>query len=219
MIIRQHTAIGSIVGATVVFFAGLLISAENFFHGAQFNLKAAVISHLASPAMNPHGYLPAVLGTAIAVILLLPPAIFIYQRLAVTQPRLSKTGFAFISTGVLCAIIIGGLSPAPYTYDHVHIPMAFAIFICLSAGTLLFTVAANRLVSPQHKAMGWMLLSSTIFLVAVLLFILFLYFTPRFFDENIWLRNRAVYEWALSACIAVCTIALVLALGKFAPQK
>jgi len=219
MIIRRHTAVGSILGATVVFFAGLAISAESFFTGAQFNLKAAVISHLESPVMNPHGYLPAVLGTVIAVILLLPPAIFIYQRLAVTQPGLSKTGFAFISIGILCAIIIGGLSPAPYTYEHVHIPMAFAIFICLSAGTLLYTVAAYLYVSPQHKVIGRILLCSVIFLIAVLLFILFLYFTPQFFDENIWLRNRAVYEWALSACIAVCTIALVLALGKFTPQK
>lgn len=219
MIIKRHTAIGTILTATVIFFIGLLISARIFFAGASFNLKTAVISHLQSRAMNPHGYLPAVLGTAIAVILLLPPAIFIYNHVVISQSVLSKAGLAFIGLGIFGAIVIGILSPAPNIYEHVHIPLAFAIFTSLTAGIVIYMIAACRLVFPRHKAMGWALLCSIVFLVAVLLFILFLYFTPQFFDENSWLRNRALYEWTLSACLAACTVALILVLAKFAPAN
>lgn len=219
MIIKRRTAIGSILAATALFFIGLLVSAHIFFAGASFNLKTAVISHLQSRTMNPHGYLPAVLGTAMAVILLLPPAIFIYNHVVISQPALSKAGLTSIGVGVLGAIAIGILSPAPNIYEHVHIPLAFAIFISLTAGIAIYMISACRLIFLRHKVMGWILLCSIVFLIAVLLFILFLYFTPQFFDENSWLRNRALYEWALSACLAACTVALILVLAKFAPAN
>lgn len=197
------------MGAICIFFGSLLFSAHFYFYKAAFNLKTAVISHLQSPIINPQGYLIASVGAAIAAALLFPAAIFIGQHLAILHPKLTQVGLTIFVLGILETIVTGVLSPFPSLYEYVDLPLAFATFISLTAGIVIFLVVMLQL-GWQRKVWRWGLLFSLIFLVAVLVFTLFLYFTPGFFDEKSWLRNRAVYEWALSACLGLYTSVLVV---------
>jgi hypothetical protein len=205
----SRVALGTVIGAGCIFFGSLLFSAHFYFYKAAFNLKTAVISHLQSPIMNPHGYLIASLGAAIAAVLLFPAAIFIGRHLVLFHPKLARVGFTIFALGILETIVTGALSPFPNVYEHVHLPLAFATFISLTAGIVIFLVVMLQW-GWRRRVWRWGLFFSLIFLIAVLVFTLFLYFTPGFFDEKSWLRNRAVYEWALSACLALYTFMLVV---------
>jgi Protein of unknown function (DUF998) len=215
---RPGNVLAAIFAGSVVFFVSLLISARYYYAGRTFSLKTAVISHLQAPAMNPHGYLIASVGTAICGVLLFPAVVFLYERASVFHRRLSIAGALMFGLGLLETVVIGCLSPFPAVYEKIHIPLAFATFIAMVVGIFIFLSIALHPAWRSRKALGGALILALIFMAAVLAFLLFLYFHQAFFDENSWIRNRAVYEWILSVLLSLYTSMLVVVLAKMTIQ-
>jgi len=106
-------------------------------------VKAAIRSDLQSPDDNPHGYVASAVGTAICAILLAPATVVFHQCLRKEDPKLALTGSVGFVVGLASAVAIGALAPVTHGYTSLHIQLASAAFIGLSAGTWLHLLAAR----------------------------------------------------------------------------
>ena len=57
-----------------------------------------------------------------------------YRRLSAMHRTLAAIGSFLLVAGLLAAVLIGCLAPFPQTYEPLHIPLAYATFISVSAG-------------------------------------------------------------------------------------
>jgi hypothetical protein len=167
------------------FFTGMMISGAIFYRGKPFDPKAAILSDLESPDDNPHGYGASAAGTAICGILLAPAAIVFYQRLRKGRPMLAVTGAAMFALGLGAAVAIGILAPFTRGYTPVHVQLASAAFIGICGGTLFHLVAART--APALIAVQ----------CGTVLFLVYLYFGPEFFNNDRLLTSLAFWEWLL----------------------
>lgn len=188
----------------LVFFASLALSGTLFYHGKPFDARAAIISDFESPDYNPRGYGAAAAGTAAAGILLVPAAMMFYRRLRKDRPVPARVGAALFALGLGAAIAIGILAPFTRGYSPLHIQLAYAAFIGIWGGTFFDLVAAraNRVLITVQGG--------------VLLFLVYLYFGPEFFNNDRLLTSLAFWEWAL--CVG-CGIGLWALAGRIEAMR
>lgn len=183
----------------VVFFGGLVISSTFYFRGRPIDFKAAVISDLESPEDNPGGYAFAAAGTAACAILLIPVVVLSHSRLRVIRPKRASVGAAFLAVGLASAIAIGCLAPFTNDYTPVHIQLAFTAFIGICSGTLVCSTIAIIPALAAGNRSGPGLVATVAVQGGVILFLVYLYFTPHFFNHKGLLTSLAFWEWLLCA--------------------
>jgi len=172
--------------AYLIFFASLVISAAIFYRGRPFDLKSVIISDLESPGENPRGYGVAAAGTAICGALLIPAVVVFYRRVR-KRRALAITGAALFAIGLGAAIAIGLLAPSTRGYTPVHVQLAYAAFIGIAAGTVVYLAAVGGV-----RWLVWLQ-------CGVVVFLLYLYFGPEFFTNDWLWRSLAFCEWMLCA--------------------
>ena len=169
----------------LIFLAGMLISAAIFYRGKPFDAKQAVLSDLQSPDENPHGFGASAAGTGISAILLAPAVQLFYRRLRPQKPRLATAGAVTFAVGLACAIAVGVLAPFTHGYTPLHVQLASAAFVGVSAGTLLYLFAVRA--APALLATQ----------LSVLALLVFLCYGPVNFDNSRLLTSLAFSEWVL----------------------
>jgi len=182
----------------LIFLAGLVTSAAIFYRGRPFDPRIAAISALESSDRNPRGYWASASGTAILGVLLTPAVAVFYRRLRKERPALALGGAVILGAGLAAAVAIGILAPFTHGYSRLHIQLAYVAFIGIAGGTVLHLIAARAstfLIAPQ---------------VGVLLFLIYLYFGPKFsgqdfFNEDHFVTGLTFWEWLL--CVD-CGVAL-----------
>lgn len=181
----------------LAFGAGFVTSGAVYFREKTFDVKAAVISDLESPDDNPRGYGWSAAGTAVCAIVLAPAVVVFFRRLRKGRPKLALAGAVLFALGLGAAISIGILAPFTRGYTPVHVQLAYAAFIGICGGTLLHLLAvrASRFLIAMQGG--------------VLLFLIYLYVGPEFFDNDRLLTSLAFWEWIL--CVDCGAALLVLA--------
>jgi hypothetical protein len=191
----------------LVFLFGALFSAEIFFRSRPFDVKAAVLSDLQSPDDNPRGYAASAIGTAVFAILLAPATIVFHRRLLKQSPRLAWAGSTGFAIGLASAIAIGALAPTTHGYTPLHIQLASAAFIGISAGTLLHLAAARA--AP----------SLLLFQLVALVTLIFLCYGPVEFKNDRLFTCLAFWEWVLCLDCAAASWALAVAVEMPTPAE
>ena len=194
-----------ILASYLIFFGCMVISAGVFFTGKPVQLREAMISGLLSPSDNPRGYRIASAGTAICGVLLLPVALLFYRALARRHRVLALAGSVTFGLGPLCAasiLLYAG------EIDDTHVYLAFAAYIFMTLGLLIGLALEGSTVVRAGGIRGGALLLALAALTAILIFLVYLLFTPDFFNDQTLLRNVAFCEWSLCAVDALCIVAL-----------
>jgi hypothetical protein len=173
-----------IPASALVFVVGFLISGLIFFRGKPLDAKAAILSDLASPDENPHGYAASAAAVAISGILLIPVVSAFFGILA-SRRKLAWAGAAMFTVGLSAAIAIGFLAPVTHGYSVLHIQLAYAAFMGICGGTLIYLIAARA----SRIAIGLQ--------GAVFLWLVYLYVGPDVFDNKTLLTSLAFWEWVL----------------------
>jgi hypothetical protein len=188
--------------SSLTFFLGLLISGAFFYAGKDFDWTAAIISDLQSPEENPRGYLASATATALTGLFFLPLLRIFHRWLRTHSTSIAGTGSALFGLGATGALAIGCLAPFPVSYESVHIPLAFATFICIVAGIGVYLFLVIKLVWPTDKRRGAFLWGCLVFKLLVLAALVRIYFIPDFFRGDSLLTTLALWEWALCGSIA-----------------
>ena len=189
--------------AVTVFLAGLLLSAVLYYADKPVDLKRAVISNLARPTDNPRGYLAAAAGMALGALLLLPAALWFFRVLRCIHTGAATAGLALFGAGLAGEIFIGVMSPFQDAYSDIHIYVAYATFVLMTAGILVWL--AILAFAQRYTGRGRKLLAALVVQLCMMLFLLFLTlsmifpFGPDFFDDKTFFRSAALCEWVLCA--------------------
>ncbi len=191
-----------IPASELIFLLGLFISGMIFFRGKEFDLKEAIISDLESPDDNPSGYVPSAAATAVSGLLLAPAALAFYRQLRSKRRWLARLGLGCFILGSAGAIFIGLLAPLTRGYSPLHVQLAYAAFIGIAGG-----IWFNLLALPGTRFLKW-------FQGAVLLFLVYLYFGPDFFNNDHLLTSIAFWEWLLCADVGIALLALARAIVR-----
>lgn len=202
----------------VVFFGSLMFASVFYFAEKPFDLKAIVISDLESPADNPRGYGFGAAGTAVCGILLIPAVAVSYRRLQLVRRKLALAGTVLLGAGVASAIAIGFLSPFTTDYTTLHIQLAFAAFIGICAGTLVCSIIAALPALKTGGSWGRRQVAMLVLQGSVILFLVYLYFTPHFFNYKGLFTSLAFWEWLLSANCLASLWMMIAALDGISPQ-
>lgn len=204
-----------LIGAsTAVFFAGLVISAIAFYGGRPLDWTAAIISDLQSPEENPRGYLASAVATAITGGLFLRLLAIVHRRVRAWSAPLAWAGSAFFGAGAVGAIAIGCLAPFPHSYDAVHLPLAFATFIALVAGTGLHLLAAGWQAWPRNRRRGAKMFGCCVLIGGILAALAATYRIENYFTGDSLLTTLALWEWLLCASIVAFLRVLAGALAR-----
>ncbi len=203
-----------ILASSFVFFAGLLISSAFFYAGRKFVWTEAIISDLQSPEENPKGYLAASTTTAICGLFLFPLIWIFHQRLRQFSKGITGTGSFVFGLGALGAVSIGCLAPFPVSYESVHVPLAFATFIGIVAGIVIYLQLLAWSVFQRNRSQGYFLLTCLALKLAALGALIYIYFIPNFFDGKSLLTTLALWEWALCVGIVSYLLLLTMVLDK-----
>ena len=186
--------------ASAAFYAGIMISALLYYADKPaVDLRRSVISNLARPTDNPRGYLAAGAGIALCGLLLAPAALWFFRVLRCLHAGVAAVGLGLFGGGLAGAVFIGVMSPFEDAYSDVHIYVAYATFLLMAAGTLVWMAMATR------ASRSGRLLAAFIVQAGVALFVLYLTvgmvfpFGPDFFDDRNLLHSATVCEWALCA--------------------
>jgi hypothetical protein len=191
-----------ILSSYLVFFGSMGISAKSYFSGKPIDWHDAVISFLLSSSDNPHGYRVASAGTSICGALLLPVAFLFYQKLSRRNRALAIGGSVLFGLGPLCAVSMIFFTSE---INDVHVQLANAAFFFMTGGLLICMAMEVR---------GVALLVILPFLVAILAFIVYLEFTPDFFNNRNLIHSVAFCEWGLCVVLAICTSGLAMMLTR-----
>ena len=202
-----------IPGAYVVFGAGFMMSAAVFSADQTLTLENGIMSDLLSRIDNPHGYLISAIATTICGVLLLPAA-SLFQRSWKSSPRgLVVLGAWLYRLGLIATIAVGATTPLQQPYISFHIWLAYFAFMSMVAGLGVSLGAAAYSSTSARLALA---VFGAIH-IGTLLFLVYLFFSPSYFDGRRWLL--AVLEWALSALIATGTIALAATLVRTTNER
>ncbi len=159
-------------------------------------MKAAVLSDLQSPDENPHGYLVAAAAASAAAILLAPVAWVSYRYLRKPHPCLALAGAAGFAVGLASAMATGVLAPFTHGHTPLHIQLASAAFLGITAGTWLHLLAARA---------GRALI---LFQLVALLAVIDLFYGPVDFRNDRLLTGLAFWERMLCVDCAAALGAL-----------
>jgi hypothetical protein len=182
----------------LVFLAGMVVSGVIFYSGRGFDAKDAVLSDLQSPDENPHGYGASAAGTAVSAILLAPAVAVFYRQLRPRCGGFALAGMVMFAIGLSSAVAVGILAPFTHGYTPLHVQLASAAFVGVSAGTWLHLFAAGA-----ARAL-------LVVQFAILLLLIFLCYGPVNFDNGRVLTSLAFWEWVL--CLD-CAAALWMLAG------
>ena len=200
-----------------VFLASLVVASLFYFSGRPFEAKDAVISDLESPEDNPRGYGVGAAGTAVCAILLIPAAAVSYRRLQVVRRKLALASTVLFGAGLAAAIAIGFLAPFTRDYTPLHIQLAFAAFIGICSGTLVCSIIGALWALETCDSWGPRLVAMVVVQGSVLLFLVYLYFAPHFFNYKGLLTSLAFWEWLLCADLVASLWILNAALDGISP--
>ena len=137
-----------------------------------------------------------------------------HQRLRQFSKGLTGAGSFSFSLGALGAVSIGCLAPFPVSYESVHVPLAFATFIGIVAGIVIYLQLLARSVFQKNRWHGYFLLVCLALKLAALGALVYIYFIPDFFDGKSLLTTLALWEWVLCAGIVSYLLLLTIALDK-----
>jgi hypothetical protein len=181
----------------LTFLVGMLTSGASFYRGKPFDPKAAILSDMQSPDENPHGFGASAVGTALSAILLGPAATVFYLQLRKGHPLLAAAGLVMFTAGIVSAVAVGILAPFTHGYTPLHVQLASAAFIGISAGTWLHLLAARA---------AWTLL---VVQLATVVLLIFLCYGPVNFRNDRLLTSLAFWEWVLclNCGLALCVLA------------
>jgi hypothetical protein len=205
---------GLLPSVFAIFFVTHLFASLSFYSGKPFHLKDAVISDIESREDNPRGYLVAAAGTAVCGILLFPLSTLLHRRLRAIHRPIALAGSVILRAGLTCAVAVGAFAPFPFEYG-IHIALAFATFICITAGLLvsLVLVVAQAFRDRKRWARGLFLLA--LLESAALVFEIYLIFAPdHFFPGTSFMTSLAGCEWALCVFIAACSYVVAAAVAR-----
>jgi len=203
--------------SSVLLLVGMVGSLAPFYAGAVFDFKRAMISDLASPGSNPHGYLLADVGMVLWGALLVPVAAWLYRGLRRLHRGFAGLGALVFAAGLVGAIFIGVTGPVADVNSTVHVYVAFATFIFLAAGTLMLLGLAMYWRVEVRR--GWLMLGLATMLQACILgFLLYLLWGQIndeffFFNDTDLLRSIAFCEWTLGVASVAYVWLLVGAVG------
>jgi hypothetical protein len=203
-----------ILVSSFLFFAGLLGASVLFYSSRKFVWTDAIISDLQSPEENPKGYLIASSATAICGLFLFPLIRVFHRRLRQFSRSGTATGSFIFGLGALGAVSIGCLAPFPISYESVHVPLAFATFIGIVAGIVVYLFLIARAVFQTNRRSGYLLSACLTLKLAALGALVYIYFIPDFFTGESWLTTLALWEWMLCLGIVSYLLLLVIALDK-----
>lgn len=187
----------------VVFLGGLILGSRYLRSSGSMGSHEAVISKLASPFENPHGYIVAAAALAICGALLLPAVRTVFLRLRETGGIMSGIGSLLLALGFLGEISLGCLARLWSMYDQAHIVLAFSTFIAISAGLTVCLTLAARL----RRNFGLFLLAAVQLLAVFVL--IYMLFNPDFPPERSFLTSLAFLEWLLCLTFIMSFLALV----------
>ncbi len=186
-----------------VFLAGYLISIVVVSAGRSPRLEDGIMSDLLSRSDNPRGYLISAAATVVCGLLLLPTATLLQKACGLLHYRWAVLGAWIYRVGLVATIATGASTPFQQPYVPIHIYLAFLAFMSLVAG-LAICHAVVALSMPSARLRHATLATLQ---VSVLLYLTYLFFTPRYFDGRRWFL--AVCEWVVSALIVSGTVSLI----------
>jgi hypothetical protein len=193
------------------FFGSMVLSASFIRTGKPFEVGDVLISFLISPSDNPHGYRIATGGMAVCGVLLLPVAWMFYRRLLTRNRAIARVGSVLFALGPLCAISILFFASE---INDTHADLAFAAYIFMTAGLMVCLALAGFPVVRAGGLRGAAMLAVVLAFAVVLTFLIYLLFTPDYFDGKSLLRNVAFDEWALCALDAAGISGLAVMLRR-----
>jgi hypothetical protein len=200
-----------ILASYLIFFGSMAFSARYYYAGKPVKFRDAMISGLLSPADNPRGHRIAAAGTALCGLLLLPVAWLFNRTLARRNRPIALAGSLVFGLGPLSAISILFFASA---INDAHVYLAFAAYISMTAGLLICLALESASTVRAGGRKGFSLLMVLLFLFAILVFLVWLLFTPDYFDDRSLLRNVAFCEWMLCAIVAVALSGLAAMLTR-----
>jgi Protein of unknown function (DUF998) len=209
-----------IPAAGAVFFAALIISAVPHYAGKPMDLMRAVISDLASPEDNPHGYLIAAAGMAVCGLLLVPAAHWFFRVLRRIHSGVAAAGLLLFGSALAGQIAMGLMAPFESAYSDVHIYIAYFTFLMMAAGILVWLAAA---VPARRRVLAAAILQGCVvaFLIYLTAGLLFHTSAGDFFDNRDLFRSVAFCEWLLCVCNAafLCLLAAATEFVEAAPLR
>jgi len=208
---RQEFLHTLILSSYLIFFGSMVMSARSFYSGRPVHLRDAMISGLLSPTDNPRGYVIASAGTALCGLLLLPVALVFYRRLSRLNRPLAMAGAFLFGLGPLTATSMIFIAAE---INDLHVYLAFAAYIFMTTGLMICLALASSATIKTGGIAGTLLLSLLVFLVAVLIFLVYLLFTPDFFNDQSLLRNVAFCEWTICCTVAACISGLAMMVSR-----
>jgi hypothetical membrane protein len=198
-----------IPAASLAFFAGIVLSAVLYYSDKPVvDLKRSVISNLARPTDNPSGYLAAGAGMALCGLLLAPAALWFFRVLRGLHAGIAAAGLSLFGAGLAGAVFIGCMSPFEDAYSDVHIYVAYATFVLMAAGTLVWMAMVTR-ASRRRGLVAALIVEA--FVAAFLLYLtvgMVFPSGPDFFDDRSLVRSAALCEWVL--CVGNVTYLSIL---------
>jgi len=200
-----------ILSSYLIFFGSMIVSARSFYSGKPVHLRDAMISGLLSPIDNPRGYWIASAGTAICGLLLLPVALAFYRKLSPLNRPLATAGTFLFGLGPLTATSMIFIATE---INDLHVYLAFAAYIFMTTGLTICLALESSASIKTGGIAGRLMLSLLAFLLAVLIFLVYLLFTPDFFNDQSLLRNVAFCEWTLCCIVAACISGLAVMLSR-----
>ena len=160
------------------------------------------MSGLLSRSDNPRGYFISAAATVVCGLLLLPTATLFQKGCGLLHHRWAVLGAWIYRVGLVATIATGASTPFQEADVPIHIYLAFLAFMSLMAG-LAICHAVVALSMPSARLRHATLATLQ---VSVLLYLTYLFFTPRYFDGRRWFL--AVCEWVVSALIVSGTVSL-----------
>jgi len=186
--------------SALLFLVGAGCSAIPYFAGHPVDLKRAMISNLASPTDNPHGYLWIDLSTLLVAMLLAPVTVWLFRVYRRVNVTIAAGGSSLFGLGLAGAVLFSVRAPFEDGISEFHVYLAYAAFILTTAGTLLLLALATRLVLAGGG--GRVLLAATLLHACVLAFLCYLLLGEsrggnNFFEDSSLLHSVALLEWLL----------------------
>jgi hypothetical protein len=199
-----------ILSSYFIFFGSMIASARPYYSGKSIRLRDAMISALLSPTDNPQGYRIASAGTALCGVLMLPVAFTFNRALARRHRPLAFIGSFLFGLGPLSAASMIFVAPE---INDLHVYLATGAYIFMTAGLLICLALAAHPVVLTGGGRGPAQALALLFLLAVLAFLVYLLFTPDFFNDKSLIRNVAFCEWTLCCILAIYISGLAIMLS------
>jgi hypothetical protein len=149
--------------ATLALVFGFAISASIYYSTHPYDPGHVALSEFEHREANSHGYMFAIIGTALGCSLLFPAAVMFRRSLA---GGLSATGSWIYGTASVVGVLMAALERFPKLFE-LHIVLAYVTFLGLIGGLGLVSVAAAYV--RLRPGRGFWMGAAALHLVVILL--------------------------------------------------